>query len=309
MMWCKQFLQERLDVLPWSRTVYIFMASHYNRIFASYLLQGLKTQHSVTVFSFIEHTFSDFESTALTTFLGQTSVIWLGDCSEYDASLKKKLNTFLKKYTGPHTIIAFFDEKDCDDKDVSIAYEKNFDFETVQLFFQYTLGKHIASEHRFVQGYSCEEIITLYIYTFFINDPQLLIKSGWVEKLFNHDTSLFELSKLFFAKKKEAFFILWKRIGQNYAPVFWTVFWSEQLWNAFLVVHLRKNNEFNTAKQVQGRLPFSFLQYDWQQYTPRELQRAHHTVSNIDRDLKLSASADVIELFYYTFFQKNSSFQ
>lgn len=301
----KQFLQDRLDNKEWNQSVYIFLASQYYPLFAAYLLQGFKSRYTVTIFSFVDHTFADFESIAHTTFLGQIVVIWLGDCSEYEVGIKKKLNTFLKMYVGPHTIIAFYNEKDYSDTSADqLLYTKNFDFQTVQFFFEYALGKKLLSENRLVQGYSCDQTITFYLYTFFINDSQVLIKSGWVEKLFMQDASLFELSKLFFTKKKEAFFELWNRISESYGPVFWTVFWSEQLWNAFLVVHLRRKNEFNTAKQVQGRLPFSFLQYDWQQYTPEELQRSHHLIIHLDRNLKLSASSDSIELFYYTFFKK-----
>ena len=305
-MLLKEFLQHRLNNEKWNQSVYFFVALQYQSLFASYLLQGLKNRDIVTTFSFVDHQFSDFESIANTTFLGQTSVIWLGDCSEYEINIRKKLNIFLKKYSGPHTIIAFYNEKDCNEIEIdSLLYAKNFDFQTVQLFFEYAIGKKVLVEKRLAQGYSCEQIITFYLYTFFINDPQVFIKSGWLEKLFMQDASLFELSKLFFAKKKEAFFELWNRISESYGPVFWTVFWSEQLWNAFLVVHLRKKNEFNNAKQVQGRLPFSFLQYDWQNYTPQELQKAHHFIVNLDRNIKLSASADSIELFYYIFFKKN----
>lgn len=301
----KQFLQDRLATIPWGQSVYVFLAPTYNPVIASYCVQALKKSHDLTNFSLDDHEFSEFERAAYTKFLGQVSVIWLGNCSEYGAATQKKLISFLKTYSGPHTIVAFWNEKEYGHDGVgAVVYEKDFDFETIQLFFQYALGKKITTTSSTIQGYTPEQTIIFYLYTFFINDPNILIKNGWADKLFIRESSLFELSKLFFAKKKDPFFIMWNRVRDLYAPVFWTVFWSEQLWNAFLVVYLRQKKEFNTAKQVQGRLPFSFLQYDWQNYTSQELQQAHALVCNLDRNLKLSANPDSIDLLFYTFFRK-----
>lgn len=305
-MLLKEFLKDRVSNKPWSQAVYTFLAKVYSPTIVAYLFQGLKKKYDILNFSFNETSWSDFESRAYTTFLGNISVIWLGNCNEYDKAIQKKLSLFLKTYQGPHIIFSVWNEKNWEgDADAVIEYDKNFDFETVQLFFEYTLGKKIISEYKGITHYTAEQSVIFYLYTFLINDPQLLIKAGWNEKLFAQEASLFELSKLLFAKKKDAFFSLYNRLHDSYAPVFWTVFWSEQLWNAFLVVYFRRKKEFNTAKQVQGRLPFSFLQYDWQHYTLDELQHAHTLLTQIDRNLKLSASVDSLELFYYTFFQKN----
>lgn len=304
-MLLKEFLRDRINVPCMQQAVYNFIGKNSNPTLIAYLLQGLKKKHDIINFSFEEKEWKDFESTAYTTFLGNVSLVWLGNCSQYDKNLQKKINLFLNNYKGPHTIIAVWQEKEYEgNNDTVIKYEEHFDFETVQLFYEYALDKKIALEYKGIAYYTPEQIFIFYLYTLVFNEPHLLIKHKWDQKLFMYEGSLFELSKLFFAKKKDGFFTLLKDLERSYAPVFWTVFWSEQLWNAFLVVYFRKKKEFNTAKQFHGRLPFSFLQYDWQNYSIEELYNAHNFITHLDRTLKLSASPDALELFYYTFFSK-----
>lgn len=298
----KKAVENKLRLLP----LYVFIGKSYSPLVAYYLIEGIKkNEHVVRYIYDDEFLFSEFESSASTTFLGQSHILFLGDCSEYSVTLKKKLIAFLDSYQGPHTIIAFFNEKDyTPSEDCAVMYNESLDYATLSLFLEYTCNKKVPQLTYDMQKNSLQEMLSLYFYTFFTNDFQSLVKAGWINKIVNQDVSLFELSKLFFAKKRDPFFVLWNKIKDEFAPVFWTSFWSEQLWNAFWVIHFRNKQEFNTAKTFQYKLPFSFLQYDWQKSTLHELKKAHSLITQVDLRLKLSANPDNIELMYYTFFSK-----
>ena len=123
----------------------------------------------------------------------------------------------------------------------------------------------------------------------------------WFEKIVVPEESLFSLAQFFFARKKDAFFKVWLNLKDEYNGAFWTTFWSEQLWKAYHVVSLRKEGNFAAAKQMESRLPFSFLQKDWKTFDAKELSHAHDFLYSIDHRLKNGLSDNGLEIFYHGF--------
>src|SRR5205807_225901 len=109
----------------------------------------------------------------------------------------------------------------------------------------------------------------------------------------------------FFSKQKSNFFSLWGELRLQYPDEFWVVFWSEQLWQAIVFCEEASRNGAARAKSLVNRLPFSFMQKDWQSYKNDELISAHDFLYSIDYSLKNSAGTFGIDLFVHKFIHKD----
>ena len=114
-------------------------------------------------------------------------------------------------------------------------------------------------------------------------------------------SSLFFLSRYFFAKEAKNFFTLWFFLCKRYSPLFWITFWSDQMWYAFHYAYFRQREDLKQAKMVSFRLPFSFLQKDWSNYVSKELIVAHQFISSIDFHLKNGGHSFSLDLFLSKF--------
>ena len=115
-------------------------------------------------------------------------------------------------------------------------------------------------------------------------------------------SSLFLLSRYFFGRQAKNFFSLWSSLYKRYSPLFWTSFWSDQIWSAVNYAHLRHNGKMQQAKMISFRLPFSFLQRDWSDYVSGELIRAHQFITSADFHLKNGGYSFSLDLFFSKFF-------
>jgi DNA polymerase III delta subunit len=122
----------------------------------------------------------------------------------------------------------------------------------------------------------------------------------WLPDMIVPELSLFSLSQALFDRKPSSFFKLWKQFSQKYSVPFWITFWSEQLWRAYCYVRLQKNGKEAEAKKIGYRLPFSFLNRSWRNYTLEELKTYHHLLYEIDYQVKNGGSAYALDLFYAT---------
>jgi hypothetical protein len=113
--------------------------------------------------------------------------------------------------------------------------------------------------------------------------------------------SMFNLSTYLFQKNGDKFFELWKRIAESYSAPFWVAFWSEQLWRASMFVTLNKQRKYNDARKIAFRLPFSFINRDWHNYSADELAAAHDFIYRLDGRLKNGGSDIGLDLFYAQF--------
>ena len=253
---------------------------------------------------------SQVEMSLHTTFLGQSHFVWLGDLTTLDARNSKKVLTALSEYSGPHKVICFIGSTQASFLSESNIVESDQEFskEDIEKIFQFffdtsaePLFKMLKQEYR---SLSLDKILLIGYYSTLVGSSSELFMQSWYEKLVAPEESLFTLAQSFFGRKKDLFFRSWNSLKDSYEGPFWTTFWSDQLWAASHVVSLRKAQKYHEAKQMSGRLPFAFLQKDWEKYTAAELQHAHAFLYAVDCHIKNGGSELTLELFYTKFFEK-----
>ena len=124
----------------------------------------------------------------------------------------------------------------------------------------------------------------------------------WLSKIITPNKSLFSLSQYLFARQSQAFLQQWKALKDDFPDEFWIAYWSEQLWQAALFVMRAKAQGYDAAKRGAFRLPFSFINKDWQKHNEQSLVAAHDALYKLDYNLKNSAGGHGLELWYAIFF-------
>ncbi len=241
-----------------------------------------------------------------TSFLGQRRCYWLG--SDQDLS-KKQLEywqRFLLQYSGPHTILFCTSTlpKKLSDSWQIIEFPDTVDARLFQKIAQITIGKSSslsAALFKETKGISLDAAVMLTQYGVVVGKSEREFVKEWLPHMIVADTSLFALSQALFERKASLFFSLWKKVALQYSPPFWTMFWSEQMWRAYWYVLLQQKNKPTDAKKMGYRLPFSFLRYQWRNYSLAELQKAHALLYELEYRLKNGGSENQLDLFFSLF--------
>ncbi len=243
-----------------------------------------------------------------TSFLGSTSCYWLGSFDDLSKSKQKVWAEFFKKYTGPHTLIVF-----------SSASFSAPDIETIELpdvvdglLFQkiaQMLGQKKVSFQSPLFGQtnkiSLDEAYLFVKYDGVLGKGSATFAKDWLPDMVVPEVSLFSLSQALFDRKASSFFRLWKQLAHRYAAPFWITFWSEQMWRAYHYILYQKKGKQLDAKKMGYRLPFSFLNRAWRNYTLEELKSYHHFLYDMDHHVKNGGSTHILDLFYAMVLEKN----
>jgi hypothetical protein len=111
-------------------------------------------------------------------------------------------------------------------------------------------------------------------------------------------SSLFELAKWFFARNGNALFATWAQLEHEYTYPFWCTFWAEQVWRAYHVTILMRQQRFVDARRVATRLPFSFIQQHWRTVSLDELRHCHRFLYQADNKYKNGSQLAAFDHFY-----------
>jgi hypothetical protein len=238
------------------------------------------------------------------TFLGEASYYALKD-GDISVAQRKKLDDFLKSYSGPHYIFFFTSEP---------VYEKNavvLDSSITKKDFQAmaVANGHTALAPSFIEklysirsAYTFDEVLTLIDYAHLLGNRSETFFSEWLNRILVDDISLFVLSQYFFSQQKNMLVVEWARLKERYPAEFWVAFFSEQLWQAALFVNYAHAGKSIEAKRYAYRLPFSFFQKDYKRFTVQQLAQAHALLSEIDYGMKNGYATDGLELFIHSAF-------
>jgi hypothetical protein len=286
----------------------------YPVLFVSFLLRHLKNcdTHSITTIDWQQVTVQEIKAQLSVSFLGETFVAWCSDLGQLEARQKKELFSFLATYKGPHAVWFFSAETDLVKLKHSwtvIQIPQSLDWhmfkQLFQVLFESEFSKLQPLELIFKKKGSLgfDEAALLSQYALLLSKSAFEeFCSSWLGLMVPQDQSLFELSTQFFAKNQKRFFALWKNIGGQYPAPFWLVYWSDQLFRAASFVQYSRKQEFNEAKKIAYKLPFSFIKKDWQQYTYTELAAAHDKVYALDFQIKNGGTDSWLDLFFVQFF-------
>ncbi len=296
-----------------TRPVLLFSGKEYPVLFFSALLHRLRVSYQPVPKNVSYHTgsFSPLLAQLSTTFLGQRDFLWLGDISSLeDAATKKQLLALLPSYQGPHALIGYVHQDDLparmpfvislNDEPLSASAQRM----AVTFLFPHVAHEVLEDLLKTVRTTSLDHLVLLANYAGVVGKNIRPFKQEWLTTIIAPEASLFTLSQYFFARKTELFWPLWNSLKEQYAAPFWTTYWSEQLWRAYYVIKLYKEQKITEAKQLSYRLPFSFLQRDWKNLSADELQKAHHFLYKGDYSFKNGGSEFFLEVFYATFLAK-----
>ena len=247
-----------------------------------------------------------------TSFLGISALYLLQNVGQLDTKKQESLISFLKNYHGPNKILFFTQAQlvaEVPDSwcliDTPLKIDK-------KLFVSLTQWYGVAENERTKQfidylftGYEQVPLDTaclLIEYMLLVGANTIQFFGELAEHIMVSDQSLFALSQAFFKKNSKQFFKQWQRVHHHYSPQFWLSFWSDQLMRATLYVALQEEQKVAYARKISQRLPFSFINYDWKNYTPRELQATHAFIYSLDHRLKNGGDDQFIDLLYSSFF-------
>ncbi|MBA2306801.1 hypothetical protein H0W26_01550 [Candidatus Dependentiae bacterium] len=115
------------------------------------------------------------------------------------------------------------------------------------------------------------------------------------------EQSLFTMAQYFLAQQPTLFFQQWKQCSDTYPHEFWVAYWSELLWQAALFIMRAKSQGHVEAKKAAFRLPFSFINKDWQLYSADTFIAAHGFLYECDYGLKHGEHSFGLELFFHKF--------
>ena len=290
-------------------TSIIFCGKEYSQLFFPFFLKRF-TQITTRNIEYIDLSLCGAEyikSKLNVSFLGQRACYWLSNISNLNAKEKKYWLSYLKDYKGPNSVLFFVEKKDC-------AYDQAIDIDgileqkNIVHVTSFLFPKHFGYANVFLskaltnlKNYSVDDIMLLVHYGMFLGCKTREFIDSWLFKIVPQESSLFILAQNFFAKKKQIFLKQISGFLKMYPSLFWVSFWSDQLWRASIYVFLMNKKEFEEAKKVSYRLPFSFINYDWKRYSSTELKNAHKFLYSIDHSLKNSGPEYGLDVFYLKF--------
>lgn len=285
----------------------------YPLLFFSLLIKRLKSISKIPIGAISLETdgIETAKAKLETSFLGQKFVYWLHDINVVKGKKRSKLIDYIQQYNGPN-LLAFFsdDSVDLQKNNVIIVNLEESINATVFLKLVTFLGQpeskslKIFCKQLFDKHYrlDLDKASVLISYAFLVGRRGYKdFFNKWLDQIIVPEKSLFTLSQYFFQKNQKKFFELWSTINSDYGTPFWVVFWSEQLWRASNYVQQMRNRNLGEAKRVSFRLPFSFMQRNWSDYQPQELNNAHDFIHDIDFSLKNGGSPFALDLFYSKF--------
>ena len=254
-----------------------------------------------------------FYATFSQSILGMNTCYWLGDSVQnVNEKKRKEYGDYFARYQGPHTVVFFVESNEKIPSNAtctSIVVEHVVDYATacqVVAFFECALDARRMNIMKKV--FEQSEVMSLDAVCLLMHYLELLPnKAGddaadYVMSVLGTAPALSALSEAFFAKNSQRFFSLWSTLEKDYPDIFWIMFWSEHVWRAYHVLQFLHDKNFVQAKRMSFRLPYSFINKDWQKNSLPELACAYQNLYSIDFALKKGSNFTALDLFYVNYF-------
>lgn len=279
-------------------------------IFLRNFLYDIKSSgRHISIIDVQEQPFSQVIAHFETTFLGNSVFFWVKNFQALESKKRKEYIAYFSAYNGINTIAVFSNDEPKKERD-------NTTVVGIPLVVDGMLCKTLASwlvpkrnEVLIMQlnkmglhkkKISLDEACLLIQYGAVVGSGFQEFLREWFDKIIMPEGSLFLLSQAFFAKDVPSFLKQWQVLKPLYSDVFWTIYFSEQLWRAFHYIEAMKKNG-SDAKVLSVRLPFSFTKKDWRSVSIHELARAHENICGIDHEIKNGGATFSLELFFMQF--------
>jgi len=240
-------------------------------------------------------------------FLGLQKHYFIVGFDALNIKQKKEVMSYFASINSPHFIYIF--SKDISTKEVVFLNIPYYFFkEEARTFIQFFLPKTTQQINYFLDKIEMKKnkislhvLLLLLQYIKVVSSNSSEFFQEWLPRIFKSDHSLFTLAEYFFAGDIQNFLSVWKKYKEEYSFPFWTTFFSEQLFKATLYLTAKTQNKI-PEKEIEFRLPFSFLKKDWKLHSIEKLTNAHHEVCMLDIKFKQGEiREDALELFCIKF--------
>jgi hypothetical protein len=295
---------------------YCFIGQEYPLLWFSLLFTKLNRDHILPApyqrIFFTNDEKKTIQATLSQSILGNFSFFWFGNLAEEkETKSTQEFFASLYQYQGPHTI-AFFVTKP------PKATTKNIVIITLPTELTppqadslvRLLAPNLDAKKKLFLKKACSSPSSLDLdtccmlinYLELTGSKRLEDYEAFLLSIIGSTPSLSLLAEYFFARNTKSFFSVWSIIGKEYPDIFWIMFWSEQLWKAHHVIGYLTNKNFVAAKRMSFRLPYSFMNRDWQKTHTKELARAYEFLYHMDYALKTGSTFCALDLFYLNYF-------
>ncbi len=105
--------------------------------------------------------------------------------------------------------------------------------------------------------------------------------------------SLFDLSTAFFQKNSKEFYRLWNKVNEIYAPEFWSVYWSDQVWHAYMYCDAVEKNG-TIPLLCYKKLPRWFINEGFKKYKISNFVKPLAMLFEYDASTKAYGGATII---------------
>lgn len=292
--------------------------------FLSSFYAQLKKHNELTFLDTASTTLANCRAQLEMSFLGQRRCYVLRNVSSLDVATKKKWYAYLQAYQGPHTVI-FFESQGRTPRGRKVPKPKKSPWldSATQLVIEIAPFVDIPMYTELFAFFYAIPADKVFIRTLFAQQQRLplddacrmmsyqtvvgrngnLFFEQWYTKLVLSEVSLFTLSQYLLGRNTKLFLKQWKACKDDFPPEFWIAYWSEQIWQAAQYVTKAKAYGVAQAKIGVFRLPFTFLNNDWQRHSLQSLSEAHDALYCLDFALKNSGGVYGLELWYHKFLQ------
>lgn len=241
------------------------------------------------------------------TILGQASFFWLGDIEEGFATKQKE--TFLNGlngYSGENRIVFFAHE--IPTKTTLAPLTLPSDIEINEGIALATIFAPKVIENSFKRAilerlFKQNAQLPLNLFMNILDNLDL-IQTKHLETFYTYlspllplTAELSNLSQAFF-KRDLNFFKMWSILSSQYPPIFWVAFWNDQWWRAFHLVSFARQKNIVLAKKMGFKLPYSFINKDWENYQPTYFRALLAQLYTIDYNIKRGHSFCFFDYLY-----------
>lgn len=244
-------------------------------------------------------------------FLGQRSLCWIKNSAGFDTQTRKKVFEWLDLGSNEHPVLISSElTGSCKERDgaLVVVVPDGLDEQTGLLLASSMISSEqsvlsfIKKLYQVHKRIPLDHLVMLCSYARVLGQKQQAhFCEMWLEKIVEPDKSLFTLSQYFFSRQPHEFLTLWSKVRSDYPDEFWVVFWSEQLWQALTFIEKARIIGATDARKYVSRLPFSFMQKDWQLHDAERLIRGMTYLYTTDHALKNGAGSLGIDYFVRRF--------
>lgn len=247
------------------------------------------------------------------TVLGQAFFFWLGDLDEiFTAKHREALLSGLAGYTGENRIAFFMEEIPQKYPLPSIQIPATITIQDGLELTRLFAPKIFENPHKkalVIKLLEQNQELPLNLFMLILDSLDLIhIRhlndfTEYLTPMLPLNSELSKLSQAFF-KRDLSFFKLWSSLSNEYPPIFWLAFWTDQWWRAFHLVTFAQQKNIIQAKKIGFKLPYSFIARDWQSYQAEYFQKLLSQLYEIDYKLKRGHSFCFFDFLYAQHFNK-----